>query len=751
MSLKEFTKEVFTRYGFTEEYINIYLAYLRVPRATISEVFMTLGEEHEGLDYQTVLEITEWLVERGFLKKIEGIVSRYIPLEPFFELFINESETLRNEIAKIKDTILTDQSNRFEKLENIQNKSISEVENAVDSQVKTFFEDSDSKNSIKKNKIDKATNRFTETTKALESNIHSTVDTLNSNLKDTSTLHVSKYEAEINSSKDNLTNLIADLLNDFSTRVESLDRELKMELDEHVERHITISNQLKPRIEQILEKYLERMDKVVADLKDRISNLLKEHTNHIKNTTDTLQTNLKATVNERHRTLTDQTNDFKSMTLTLIDNLLEHANRFTDFSGDMAKKGFLWLGKKIKYKARHETTIQNILKYTKPMKEEFSKTCDDYIDNTRGTTDNIKTDITDIMENENENLASVTSDLDYKAQETINAQLETLATDMAGEVDSTLQNGVKDCTDTNIKLKDSIESSLKQHHRQYEDAINNHRDISLKHYTNFDSEIKNINESWTREVDTQFSEVKGDVTDKINGEIQLWDAEAKDMNNSLADMLSDHKIKYEQNAKTLQNSLSDTTRDTTQDLKDVIADFTLQFMNSIDDATEFAENNEDKLKDIHKASSSIPEISKVTTWQVVGKDAMVAAIKGAIYRVKSSIIIVTPYVVPEILQVVSEYAFQKRAVRFMLTSHFPLDQYSGIINKMKQLGNVQFRQLQSKGEFFAVTRDAEEVILAPATEKEADMIAVVSNQSGYAKLYSQFIGPIFQANSRPIK
>ncbi len=70
---------------------------------------------------------------------------------------------------------------------------------------------------------------------------------------------------------------------------------------------------------------------------------------------------------------------------------------------------------------------------------------------------------------------------------------------------------------------------------------------------------------------------------------------------------------------------------------------------------------------------------------------------------------------------------------------------------MKQLGNIQFRQLQTAGEFFAVTRDAEEVILAPATEKEADMIAVVSNQEGYSKLYSQFIGPIFQANSRPIK
>ncbi|MBY8985910.1 MAG: hypothetical protein KGD65_12625 [Candidatus Lokiarchaeota archaeon] len=751
MSLKEFTKEVFTRYGFSEDHINIYLTYLRVPRATVSEVFMTLGDKDESLQYQTVQEITDWLVEREFLKMIEGIVPRYIPLEPFFELFTNESETLRNEIAKIKDTILTDQSNRFEKLEDIQNKSISEVENAVDSQITTFFEDSDSKNSTKKNTIDKATNRFTETNKTLESNIHSNVDTLNSGLKSTSTSHVSKYEAEINTTKDNLITLIADLLSDFSTRVESLDKELKMELDEHVERHKTIYNQLKPRMEQILEKYLERMDKVIADLKERISNLLKEHTNHIKNTTDTLQTNLKVTVDERHRTLTGQTNDFKSMALTLIDNLLEHANRFTDFSEDMAKKGFLWLGKKKKYKARHETTIQNVLEYTKPMKEDFSKTCDDYIDNTRGTTDNIKTDVTEIMGNENEGLASVTSDLDFKAQETIDAQLETLATDMAGEVDGTLQSGVKDCADTNIKLKDSLENSLKQHHRQYEESINNHKDSSLRLYSNSDTEIKQINESWTREVDTQFSEVKRDTSDKINSEIQLWDAEGKDMNNSLSEMLADHKAKYEQNAKTLQNSLSNTTRDTTQNLKDAIADFTLQFMNSIDDATELAESNEDKLKDIHTASSLIPEISKVTTWNVIGRDAMIAVIKDAIYRVKSSIIIVTPQVVPEILQVVSEYAFQKKAVRFMLTSHFDLNTYSGIIGKMKQLGNVQFRQLQTAGDFYAVTRDAEEVILAPATDKEGEMIAVVSNQEGYAKLYSQFIGPIFQAQSRPIQ
>lgn len=751
MSLKDFTKEVFTRYGFTEEHINIYLVYLRVPRATPSEVYMTLVEEYKDLEYETVLEVTNWLVEKGFLKRVEGIVDRYIPLQPYFELFTNESENFRNEIAKIKDNILADQSDRFEKLEAIQDNSIGEVENAVDSQIKDFFEDSDSKNNTKRNRIESATNRFNETTKGLESNIHTIMDNLNSNLKNITGTSVGKNEAEVSKTKDNLTDLISNLLNDFSTRVEDLDKELKMELDEHVERHRNIANQLKPKMEQILEKYLERMDKVVTDLKAKISNLLKEHTNHVKNTTDTLQTRLKATVDERHRTLTDQTNDFKSMTLTLIDNLLEHANRFTDFSEDMAKKGFFWMGKKKKYKARHETTIQNILKYTEPMKPDFTKTCDDYVADTRGTTESIKSDLTDSMVNENEGLATETNDLDYRAQETIDAQLETLATDLAGEVDDTLQSGVKDCSDTRIKLKDSLENSLKTHHRLYDDAINNHKESSLKHYTDFDTEIKRISADWTREVDTNFDNSKRDCSEKIDNEIRLWSAEAKDMDNNLSDMLADHKSKYEQSAKTLQNSLSNTTSDTIQNVKDAIADFTLQFMNSIDDGTELAENNENRLIDIHNAASAIPEISRVTTWPIVGKDAMVAAIKDAIYRVKSSIIIVTPYVVPDILQVVSEYAFQKKAVRFMLTSRWELDQYSGIISKMKQLGNIQFRQLQTAGEFFAVTRDAEEVILAPATAKDSEMIAVVSNQEGYSKLYSQFIGPIFQANSRPIK
>ncbi|GAH01929.1 unnamed protein product, partial [marine sediment metagenome] len=46
---------------------------------------------------------------------------------------------------------------------------------------------------------------------------------------------------------------------------------------------------------------------------------------------------------------------------------------------------------------------------------------------------------------------------------------------------------------TTVKLKDSLENSLKTHHRQYDEAINRHKDDSLRHYTAYDTDIKKIN------------------------------------------------------------------------------------------------------------------------------------------------------------------------------------------------------------------------------------------------------------------
>jgi hypothetical protein len=761
MSLKNFTKEIFTEYGFTEDDIRVYLTFLGTPRATISEVYLFIemraeeDEELEALEYETVAQITNSLVEKGFLKQIDGIVDRYIVLEPYFELFTNQSEEFRNEIGKIKDNVLTDQSNRFEKLEAIQDSSIEEINNAVDTQVDTFFQDADSQNSKKKQIIDEARERFTDTNKTLEDNLHQILDTLDSDVKNISDTVVNKNEQDIKNTKDNLTDLITELLDDFSTRVNGLETELKKELDSHVNRHESSASELKPKMELILEKYLDRMDKIIEDLKERISKLLNTHIEQVRSTTESLQEDIKNTFNQRHQNVKEQTEEFREKAVLLIDNLVEISNRFSDLSDDLASRGSafksLFLGKHKKYKARYSQVKEDIESIAKPLKGDFVGESEEYVKTNQTTTNELKSDVEKIMDRERASIRDDTTSLDEQAQEEINAQLETLATDMAGEIDDTLQKGVKDCSDTTIKLKDSLENNLTQHHRQYEDSIKRYKDDALRMYDEFDSDFKKKNKDYTREMDSKFVDAKSNTSDKIDGEIKFWDDKSTNVNRNIEDVLEDHKNKYKSNAKTLEKSLSDTTRDTTQTIKDAIADFTLEFMNSIDDATELGEKNDEKLNDIHKAAADVSEVGTVSTWHTTGKDALIATMKDAIYRVKSSVIIVMPVVEPEILQTISEFAFQKKSARFMLTSRFEMDTYGSIINKMKQLGNIQFRQLASEGEYYAVTRDAEEVILCPYTDKEENMVSIISSQEAYARLYSQFIGPIFQANSRPIK
>jgi hypothetical protein len=112
---------------------------------------------------------------------------------------------------------------------------------------------------------------------------------------------------------------------------------------------------------------------------------------------------------------------------------------------------------------------------------------------------------------------------------------------------------------------------------------------------------------------------------------------------------------------------------------------------------------------------------------------------------------VTPEAVPEILELIANVAYERKAQKFFLTTHWDLATYGEIIKRMSDLGNVQFRQLKTSSDYWAVTRDAEEIMIAPNAPKDSDLVCVISEQEQYSKLYSQIIGPMFQAQSQPLK
>ena len=71
------------------------------------------------------------------------------------------------------------------------------------------------------------------------------------------------------------------------------------------------------------------------------------------------------------------------------------------------------------------------------------------------------------------------------------------ASDLAAEVEETIDEGVKHCSDTTLKLKDSLETSLHQHHDDYEKDITRHNELTIKHYDDSDADVKRLNDDFT--------------------------------------------------------------------------------------------------------------------------------------------------------------------------------------------------------------------------------------------------------------
>ena len=66
---------------------------------------MILEEKFEH-EHAKIEEITENLVEKGFLKRIEGMIPRYIPLEPYFSFFTKNHDKSKKDVSKIRDFVL---------------------------------------------------------------------------------------------------------------------------------------------------------------------------------------------------------------------------------------------------------------------------------------------------------------------------------------------------------------------------------------------------------------------------------------------------------------------------------------------------------------------------------------------------------------------------------------------------------------------------------------------------------------------
>jgi hypothetical protein len=135
----------------------------------------------------------------------------------------------------------------------------------------------------------------------------------------------------------------------------------------------------------------------------------------------------------------------------------------------------------------------------------------------------------------------------------------------------------------------------------------------------------------------------------------------------------------------------------------------------------------------------------------IGTEMVVQAISSMIARVKSSVIVIMPVPRADLVDLVIQVARANREKKYFLTSYWDGKALAQGGNELKSIGNVQLRQIRVPGEYWAASRDAEEVLIAPAGSDVERVAGLHSIDPGYCKMFAQFIGPMFMANSIPVK
>ncbi|MHA1767804.1 MAG: hypothetical protein ACTSVK_16285, partial [Promethearchaeota archaeon] len=417
MSLKESTKKIYKQYGLSDFEFEVYMVFLSQPQITLSEVAGILERE----DLQEIQLIADKLCQINFIKKIEGIIDRYIPLEPFFELFVSESAKFRDEISHIKDNVLSDQSIRFANLDTIQNASLETIDTSIKAVADDIFKKTDQHDVDKKTKIEEVQKRFDDTCKPLEDEIQRATFQARDSFIETRTEFTETVKTTTEGARDRLENTLKSLEKELHEHLDEENENFKNQINlKHAEAVIFLDNNTAKFSNDNLE-----LNNALALFSDNHISQTKKLEDNLHNVLDGLNSKLKD-ISEGFKSKYDDGIQTQKSTLNqIVDDLL------IDFKDRIQKL-------EIECKQDLDEHVEHHREHADNLKPQLEEILEKYIFRFKKIIDDLKTQISGMLAEHIEHFENSNNNL----RDSLNETLNTRHSDLAGQVLSFKKNTV---------------------------------------------------------------------------------------------------------------------------------------------------------------------------------------------------------------------------------------------------------------------------------------------------------------------
>ncbi|MFW9923444.1 MAG: helix-turn-helix domain-containing protein [Candidatus Thorarchaeota archaeon] len=762
MSLKNVSSSLLKQIGFSEEEQQVYFTVLGIGNASLGEIYLQTGIPFE--DLQTIVDE---LHGRGYFKKIEGKINRYLAVEPFLKGFLFVEKEFQNDIIGIENSLINVFDTSYMKLTNQMEQfkdSISPIYDRISDELKTSNE---------RLKMDLTNSIYRHSDKI--SNLAEEFDLL---LTD----GFSKIYLSINNELDSLSNEISVIL-----REESDSATTRLQKFEQLVNN-TIHDMIQPLDNALIEfnaTVPEKVNIILDDYKEEVSTLQKNVKAITKTSLKDFGTSIKDFEKEYFDIITNSMNvysdvikNYKTTSHTLVDTEKKKID-------DAVVKLVQFVGKNIDQLAIEsanlkenidEITKTGLLKRPDPQLVEEAKKRADKIDSISQS----------IKENYSDALGAYQKDI----MEGLVALLKA-NDDMLSKQLKEGQDQIKDLKDKysanwnqlakkfDTDLNDAVKDLLKDSNSKITTASKEAFDIIKRH---IDELKENQSKTLVPLKDVVFTDLEECLENLfLNSSKRLRlhnDSNAKVLE-TIRYLIDDMKFAFKSQVQeelskpkmiasemiteytgTLDNYLTTLDRDQTATL-DQITNAAEAFLTTLKDSytssgSEISNRlaaiiykvNETKtyLQEITNSVDQIIPVARPHSIIVYGNQNSLNTIYDMLLRTKSTCTIVVPTIDEYLAELLVKQVSKRVRVRVLAD----IDQFrdEALVTSLKSQGNISVWAYQMR-DFYAVTRDGAEVLLAPLT-REGELTSFVTEQDALVRAVQQIINASFMARSREL-
>jgi hypothetical protein len=133
-------------------------------------------------------------------------------------------------------------------------------------------------------------------------------------------------------------------------------------------------------------------------------------------------------------------------------------------------------------------------------------------------------------------------------------------------------------------------------------------------------------------------------------------------------------------------------------------------------------------------------------WTVSTRSAVLAHISDMVQRAKSKITLILAYPTEIPTEMLVELKSTTGVELVVTEGGLLADKARPLVGR----GNIRVRT-RTEMDVYACVRDSEEVLLAPVTKDDRDVIGIVTEDQGFVKFVMGVVGPIFQAKTKLLR